>query len=114
MIRRAMLETHVPWSVEQHVDDHPFRGGEQHLLHERLALVATTVATYQLHPGLGQRDVEDPGVRRVHQIQAHDLSRGRLTREPALAVYEHGIPEPAHRHEVRTRAAEGCHLTLLD
>jgi hypothetical protein len=69
-IRRAMLEPHLPGMVERHVDHRPLRGSEQHLVDERLALVATAVTTDQLDPRAGEGDVEDPRVRRVHEVEA--------------------------------------------
>ena len=110
----AVLEVDVSRRVEKHVEDRPLRGREQDLLYELLALHAAGVAPDKLHAGAGKREVEEPGVRRVHQVQAHDLSCGRLTRETALAVYEHDVAEAAHRHEVRPRVAEGRHLAVLD
>src|SRR5215212_48211 len=77
-------------------------------------LVATAVATDQLHPGAAKREVEDTSVRRVHQIQAHDLSYSRLARELALAVYQHDVAEAAHGGEGRPRAPEGRHPPVLD
>ena len=75
MVGVRCSESRLPGGVEQHVDDRPLRGSEQHLVDEGLALVATAVPTDQLHPRTVNGEVEDPGVRRVHEIEAHDLAR---------------------------------------
>src|SRR5712691_2183214 len=60
------------------------------------------------------RAIEDPRVRGVHQVETHNLSRGRFADELRLAVDEHDVAEPTHRREVRARAAEGRNATLFD
>ena len=77
----AVLEVGVSRRVEKHVDYRPLRGREQDLLYELLALHAAGVAPDELHAGARKREVEEPRVRRVHQVQAHDLPHGRLTGE---------------------------------
>ena len=90
VIRRSVLEPHLPGVVEQHVDDGPLRGSEQHLVDERLALVATAVAADQLHPRAGEGEVEDPRVRRVDEVEAHDLAdappRRRTSVSPLISM----------------------------
>src|SRR5207342_3256686 len=109
-----MLESHLTRVVEPHVDDRPLRGSQHHLVDERLAFVATAVTTDQLHPSTGQREVEDPRVRRVHEIEAYDLSHRRLARELTLAVDQHHVPEPPHRGVVGPRTVEWRDLAILD
>src|SRR5919107_639138 len=113
-IRGAVLEVHLSRRVEKHVDDRALRWREQHLLYEGLVLVAAGIAPDQLHTGAGEREVEDPSVRRVHQIEANYLPRSSLVREPTLAIYEHDVPESAHRGESRSRVPEGRYLSVLD
>src|SRR5437588_10637452 len=73
MVRGTMLEPHVPRRVEQHVDNRSFGRREQHGVDERLALVATAVTTDQLRARAANGEVEDARVRRVDEIEAHDL-----------------------------------------
>ena len=78
------------------------------------SLVATAVTTDQLHPSTGQREVEDPRVRRVHEIEAYDLSHRRFARELCLAVDQHHVPEPPHRGVVGPHTVEWRDLAILD
>ncbi len=105
-VGRAMLEAHVAGRLEQHVDDRPLRGCEHHLLDERLALVAAAVAAHQLHARAADGEVEDARVRRVHEVQAHDLAYRRLTGEAGLTVGQHDVAEAAHRGVGRPGAQE--------
>src|ERR671914_628871 len=97
-----MLESRLPGGVEHHVVD------------EGLSLVSTAVTTDQLHPRAAEREVEDPCVRRVHEIEAYDLPHGRLAREVRLAVDQHDVAEPPHRGVVGAGAVEGRDVTFLE
>ena len=114
MIRGAMLQPHLPGGVEQHVDDRALRRREQYLAGERLALVPAAVAADQLGAGAADGEVEDPRVRGVDDIQAHDLARCRLAGEPGLAVDQHHVAVPAHRDERRPGPAERRDVPVLD
>ena len=89
-------------------------GDEQHLVDERLPLVAAAVAADELHAGAAEGEVEDPGVGGVDEVEAHDLAHRRLARELGLAVDQHDVAEPAHRGEVGPGAAEGGDVAVLD
>src|SRR5207247_11171659 len=86
MVRGTMLEPHVPRGVEQHVDNRSFGRREQHSVDERLALVATAVTTDQLRARAANGEVEDARVRRVDEIEAHDLPQSRLAGERGLEI----------------------------
>ena len=88
--------------------------GEQHLVDERLALVPAAVTADQLGAGAADGEVEDPRVRGVDDIQAHDLARRRLAGELGLAVDQHHVAVPAHRDERRPGLAEGRDVPVLD
>ena len=114
MIGGAVLQPHLARRVEQHVDDGPLRRREQHLVDERLALVPTAVTADQLGAGAWKGEVEDPRVRGVDQVQAHDLAGGRLAGELGLAVDQHDVAESTHRGEGRARLAERRDVPVLD
>jgi hypothetical protein len=114
VIRRAMLEPHLPWSIEQHVQNRPLRRSKQDFVDPALAFVSTAIAADQLRASAADREVEDPSVRRVDQIQAHDFSHCRLSCELGLAVDQHDVPESAHRRVVRPRSMEGSDMTILN
>src|SRR2546428_13689474 len=107
MVRGTMLEPHVPRGVEQHVDNRSFGRREQHRVDERLALVATAVTTDQFRARAANGEVEDARVRRVDEIEAHDLPQSRLAGERGLAVDQEDVAEPPHGGESPRRAAEG-------
>ena len=114
MVRGTMLEPHVPRGVEQHVDNRSFGRREQHSVDERLALVATAVTTDQLRARAANGEVEDARVRRVDEIEAHDLPQSRLAGERGLAVDQQDVAEPPHGGEGRRGPAEGRDLAALD
>ena len=114
VVRRPVLEPRDAGSVELDVDDRALRGSEQDLLDERLALVATAVAADELHPSVGDRDVEDPGVGRVDEVEPDDLAQRDARLEALLAVHEQHVAEPAHGGERRTGAAERRDHAVLD
>ncbi len=114
VVRGAVLQPDLPGGAEKHVDDRTFRRREQHLTGERLALVPAAVATDQLGAGAADGKVEDPRVRGVDQIQAHDLACRRLAGEVGLAVDQHHVAVPAHRDIGRPGAAERRDVPVLD
>ena len=113
-VRRPVLETHLSWRVEEDVDDGPFRRGQQDVLDERLPLVPAAVPADLLHPGAAHGEVEQPGVGRVDQVQAHHLAERRCTRVGRLAVDQQHVAESAHRGEVRPGPAERGDVPVLD
>jgi hypothetical protein len=76
--------------------------------------VAAAVAADQLHPSAADGEIEDPGVRRVDHVQAHDLTYRRLTGVNRLAIGQHHVAEPAHRRVGRPRAQERRDMAILD
>jgi hypothetical protein len=114
VIRRAMLEPHLPRNVEQDIQNRPLRGRKQDLFDPGLAFVSTAVAADELRASAANREVEDPRVRRVDQIQAHYLSHCRLSCELGLAVDQHDVPESAHGGVIRPRSMEGSDLPILN
>jgi hypothetical protein len=113
-LRRPVLERELAGLGEEDVDYDALRGRDQDLLDDLLALIAPAVAPDELHAGARQRDVEHPCVRRVREVQAHDLAPPRGQREGGIPCDQHHVPEAAHRHVGRLRMAEGSHLAVLD
>src|SRR2546430_2335511 len=101
MVRGTMLEPHVPRGVEQHVENRSFGRREQHGVDERLALVATAVTADQLRARAANGEVEDARVRRVDEIEAHDLPQSSLAGVRGLAVDQEYVSEPPHVVEGR-------------
>ena len=114
VIGGAVLQPHLPGGVEQHVDDRALRRREQHLVDDGLAFVPAAVAADQLGAGAADGEVEDPRVRGVDYIQAHDLACCRLAGEPGLAVDQHHVAVPAHRDEHQPGPAERRDVPVLD
>src|SRR5947209_11441956 len=114
MVQGTMLEPHVPRSVEQHVDNRSFGRCEQHRIDERLALVATAVTTDQLRARAANGEVEDARVRRVDEIEAHDLPLSGLAGELGLAVDQQDVAETPHGGEGRPGPAEVRNVAALD
>ena len=110
----AVLERQVPRSVEEDVDDHPLRRRDDHLLDELLVLDMAAVAADELHPSSWERDLEDPGVGGVGQVEAHHLAELRAQREIGLAARQEHLAEAPHRRMSRLGAAERRHLVALE
>jgi hypothetical protein len=66
-------------------------------LDELSVFEAAAVAADELYPGVGDRDVEHPSVRGVHQIETNDLAGASGQFQVRIAVDEEHVTEPAHR-----------------
>ena len=80
---RPMLQRRRSGRVEEDVEDDSLRRREDHRLDELLVLAATAVATDDLHPCVGDREVEDAGVGGVREVEADHLSRRAERSAPA-------------------------------
>ena len=81
LLWRSVFERVLPGLSEEDVDNDALGGCEQHLLDQFLVFVMATVAADELHSQPRQRDVEDPRVGRVREVEAHDLAALDLERE---------------------------------
>ncbi len=109
-----MLQPDAAGLAEQHVHDDPLRRSEDRRLDELFPLAAAAVTADELHPGSRQRDVEDPGVRGVHQIQPHHLPGLRGQRQIRFAADEQHVTEAAHRGVRRLGPAERSDLAVFE
>ena len=109
-----MLELEVSVICEEHVDDDTLRRGKQHLVDEFLVLVMPGVGADQLHLSARHSYVEDAGVRRVGEVEAHDLAALGLELEVRLSGDEHHVAETPHRDVRRLRLPEGGDVPALD
>ena len=108
-----MLERYGPGLVEEDVDDNSLRGSEDDVLHELLPLHVAAVAADELRPGPLDSHFEHPRVRRVSEVEAHDLSELRAQRELRLAGDKKRGAEAPHRDVVGLVVAEGRHTAVL-
>ena len=92
----------------------PLGRREEHFVDERLVFVAATVAADELHPRAGEGDVEQPGVRGVREVEAHDLAGVGVELEVRLAAGEHDVAEAAHRDVGRARLVERGDAAVFD
>jgi hypothetical protein len=100
--------------VEPDVDDGALGGCEQNFVDERLVLVAATVGADELHPHAGKRDVEQPRVRRVREVEPNHVTDLGSEREACLAAGEHDVAEAAHRDVRRAGLVEGSDAAVFD
>ena len=109
-----MFERELSGLREEDVDNDALGGREQDLLDYLLLFVVAAVGADELHSRPRQRDVEDPRVGRVREVQPHDLAALGLERELRFTGDEHRVPEAAHRDVRRLGPAEGRDPPLLD
>ena len=96
-----------PPGAEENVDDHAFRGGEEHLLDELLLLIVAAVPRRPASSAPQARRLEDPGVRGVREVEADDLVTLRFQREVRLPGDEHDVAEATHGDEGRPCGLNG-------
>ena len=108
------LQVDLARGVEQNINDCSLRWREEHLVDERLALVATAVATDELVCGSRESDVEDSRVRRVHDVQTNDLAGAASPANDGFPVDQHDVAETSHRGEVRASLVERGDVSILD
>jgi hypothetical protein len=100
----AVLQFQLPRPVQEHVDERPLGGGQEHLGDELLAFDPAAVATDELHPRAGQSHAEHPGFGGVGQPQPHT--------SPARAVSEQSGARSRWFHE-RARLARDAEMALV-
>src|ERR671918_2300467 len=109
-----VLEGEGSGSVAEHVDDGPLRRSNDHIVNPLLALVASAVASHEFHLHTRKRHLEDAGVGRVREIEAHNLTTPDRQLLFGLASDQQDVSEPAHSREVRFVRIEGGDLPVFD